>query len=315
MLSYIDKIKEISTRLLKECQVEMVIGFRKGTVPMMNEPHFAKSPEAVEDFVWDSNCGINLCNYLTNRSEKIAIVAKGCDSRNIVTHIIENKIKRDQLVIIGVPCKGMMDKRKISAMFEGEIGKVIENENNITVKGDGSEKTFSKKDVLQQNCALCIHRNPVIYDELVGELVEELADVDRYADVREIEALSPQEKATYFEKLLEPCIRCYACRNACPLCYCPTCFTDESRPQWVGKGQDPADVSTFHFLRAYHCAGRCTDCGACERSCPVGINMRVLTKKLEKDCLELFDWEAGLDPDVRPPLDTYKPGDPDEFIK
>ena len=94
MLSYIDKIKEISSRLLKECQVEMVIGFRKGTVPMMNEPHIAKSAEAVENFVWDSNCGINLCNYLTNRGEKIGIVAKGCDSRNIVTHIIENKIKR-----------------------------------------------------------------------------------------------------------------------------------------------------------------------------------------------------------------------------
>jgi hypothetical protein len=210
MLSYIDKIKEISSRLLKECQVEMVIGFRKGTVPMMNEPHFAKSPEAVEDFVWDSNCGINLCNYLTNRGEKIGIVAKGCDSRNIVTHIIENKINRDQLVIIGVPCKGMIDKRKISAMFEGEIGEVVENENNITVKGDGFEETLNKNDVLQQNCASCIHRNPVIYDELVDELVEEQADVDRYADVREIEALSPQEKAAYFEKLLEPCIRCYA---------------------------------------------------------------------------------------------------------
>ena len=209
----------------------------------------------------------------------------------------------------------MIDKRKISAMFEGEIHEVVENENNIMVKGDGFEKTLNKKDVLQKNCAICIHRNPVIYDELVDELVEEQTDIDRYADVREIEALSPQEKEAYFEKLLEPCIRCYACRNACPLCYCPTCFTDESRPQWVGKGQDPTDVSTFHFLRAYHCAGRCTDCGACQRSCPVGINMRVLTKKLEKDCLELFGWEAGLDPDVRPPLDTYKPSDPDEFIK
>jgi coenzyme F420-reducing hydrogenase beta subunit len=163
MLSYIDKIKEISTRLLKEGQVEMIIGFRKGTVPMMNEPHFAKSPEEVENFVWDSNCGINLCNYLTNRAEKIGILAKGCDSRNIVTHIIENKIKRDQLVIIGVPCKGMLDKRKISTMFEGEIGEVIEDENNITVKGDGFEKTLNKMDVLQQNCSICIHRNPVIH--------------------------------------------------------------------------------------------------------------------------------------------------------
>jgi formate dehydrogenase subunit beta len=315
MLSYINKIKEISTKLLKECRVEMVIGFRRGTVPMMNEPHFARSAEDVQKLVWDSNCGINLCNYLTNRREKIGILAKGCDSRNIVTHIIENKIKREQLVVIGVPCKGMIDKRKISAMFEGEIGEVVEDENNITVKGNGFEKVLNKKDVLQQNCSVCIHRNPVIYDELVGEMVEEQTDVDRYADVREIEALSPPEKAKYFEQLLQPCIRCYACRNACPLCYCPTCFVDESRPQWVGKSQNPTDVTTFHFLRAFHCAGRCTDCGACERSCPVGINMRVFTKKLEKDCLDLFNWEAGLSLDVRPPLDTYKPDDPDQFIK
>jgi formate dehydrogenase subunit beta len=315
MLSYIDKIKETSARLLKDCSVEMVIGFRKGTVPMMNEPHFAKTAEAVDKLVWDSNCGINLANYLTNRQEKIGIIAKGCDSRNIVTHIIENKIKREQLIIIGVPCSGMIDKRKISAMLDGEINDVVEDENNITVKGNDFEKILNKRDVLQQNCAMCIHRNPVIYDELVADLVEEQEGVDRYADVRNIEAMSSEEKWKYFDDLLSNCIRCYACRNACPLCYCPTCFVDESRPQWVGKSQDPTDVRTFHFLRAYHCAGRCTDCGACERACPVGINMRVFTKKLEKDCLELFGWEAGMSADVRPPLDTYKPGDPDDFIK
>jgi formate dehydrogenase subunit beta len=74
-------------------------------MPMMNEPCFISSPER-RRLVWDSNCGINLANYLTNRKEKIGIVAKGCDSRNIVTHIIENKVKREQLVIIGVPCRG-----------------------------------------------------------------------------------------------------------------------------------------------------------------------------------------------------------------
>jgi ferredoxin len=315
MSSYTDKIRETAKRLLKDCSVEMVIGFRQGTVPMMNEPCIARTPEEADRLVWDSHCGINLANYLTDRQEKIAVFAKGCDSRNIVTHILENKIKRDQLHIVGVPCLGMVDKRRIAADFGDDIIEVTESQDKLTVKGREREKTYKKSDVLQENCAICIHRNPVIHDELLADLVEEQKDVDRYADVRRIEAMSSEEKWDYFEKLLEPCIRCYACRNACPLCYCPTCFVDEHRPQWVGKSQNPIDVRTFHFLRAYHCAGRCTDCGACERACPVGIPVRQFTKKLEKDCLELFDWEAGMDPEKRPVLDFYRPNDPDAFIK
>ncbi len=315
MLSYTENIRKIAGRLLESGAVEMVIGFRKGTVPMMNEPHFARTPAEAQALVWDSHCGINLANYLSDRKEKIGIVAKGCDSRNIVTHIIENKIKREQLVVIGVPCRGMVDKRRMAMKAKGEITEVSEDDATITAKGNGFSQTFEKKDMLQNNCALCIHRNPVIHDELVAEPVVEQQDVDRYADVRAVEAMSPEQGWKYFEDLLSPCIRCYACRNACPLCYCPTCFVDESRPQWVGKSQDANDVRTFHFLRAYHCAGRCTDCGACERSCPVGINMRVFTKKLEKDCLEIYGWEAGLNPDVRPPLDVYRPEDPNDFIK
>jgi len=100
MTAYTDKIKEAAKRLLEEGKVEMVIGFRKGSVPLMNQPHYAQSAEDTRQFIWDSNCGVNLANYLTNRKEKVAVVAKGCDSRNIANHIVENKISRDQVYII-----------------------------------------------------------------------------------------------------------------------------------------------------------------------------------------------------------------------
>jgi formate dehydrogenase subunit beta len=316
MIEYTFKIRETAKKLLEEGKVDVFIGYKKGSVPMMNEPVLISDPEKVDLLYWDSNCGLNLCNYLTKRTEKIGIIANGCNSRNIVTHIVENQIKRDQLYIVGIPCKGMIDHRAVQrAVKQREILDIKEEGDSFTVNGKNFEETFDKKDFLQTNCAVCTHRNPVEYDEMIAEPVEEQTGVEAYRDVEKIEEMEPEKKWGFFTRLIERCIRCYACRNACPLCYCPTCFVDESQPQWVGKSSDPTDTMTFHFLRAYHCAGRCTDCGACERVCPMGISMRQFTKKLNKDALDLFSWEAGLTLDQRPPLDLYRPDDYNDFIK
>jgi len=316
MLKYADKIRQEARDLLQSGEVDVFVGFRKGTIPMMNEPILIRDARDAEKLHWDSNCGINLANYLTKRKERMGVVAVGCHSRNIVTHIVENQISRDQVVVVGVPCEGMLDRRRIHELAgRREILEVLEEKSGIVIRGHDFEQRHNKQDVLQENCAICIHRNPVIWDRLVGETVKEQDGVDRYEDIRAVEAMAPDARWSFFQQLIEPCIRCYACRNACPLCYCPTCFVDESRPQWVGKSIDAVDTLTFHFLRAYHCAGRCTDCGACERACPVGIKVRQFTKKLEKDILELYGWEAGLSLDERPPLDRYRPDDPEEFIK
>ncbi len=82
MLEYIGKIRQISKGLLEDKKVDIIIGFKKGTMPMMNEPCLIKSPKDVEKLVWDSNCGINLANYLTDRKEKIGVPCR------MISHLV-----------------------------------------------------------------------------------------------------------------------------------------------------------------------------------------------------------------------------------
>jgi len=219
------------------------------------------------------------------------------------------------VVVMGIGSRGMVSRRKVEALFVGRtIVTVEEGEHDLVIHGPDWSETINRWSVVRDNCQTCTHPDPVLVDVRIGEPVSERKNPNPFKQVEAIEQLTVDERWAWFSSEFSTCIRCYACRNACPLCYCPTCFVDDAKPQWVGKSIDPVDTGLFHILRAYHCAGRCTDCGTCETVCPMGINMRSLTKKLNKDALNLFGVEAGLVVDAPLPLTTYTPNDPQEFM-
>jgi formate dehydrogenase subunit beta len=137
---------------------------------------------------------------------------------------------------------------------------------------------------------------------------------DDYALVKEQEYLPPGEKAAYWNNEFSQCIRCYACRNICPVCTCKECIFDKKAPRWLTKSTALSENLVYHLIRAFHVAGRCVDCGECERACPMNIPLRSLNKKVEKDVMELFDYTSGVDVDQPPPLATYQTSDLEEFI-
>lgn len=309
------EIRDIAKKVLEEKKVDLIVGFEVGSLPLTATPVFIRDTGDVGRLVWNSYCTNNLAKYVLDRKEKIGVIAKGCDIRSLVGHIKERQIVRERIFIIGVPCRGMIDRKRIEDDFYGmEILEAKEMDDDILLAGEGFERKVKRQDYLLTNCVFCKHRNPVIYDELIGELVQEDEKVDEFSQVREFEAKGRDERWAYFCEQTSKCIRCYACRNACPLCYCKECFVDSTRPRWIGTTLNPSDVQMYHIIRAFHTAGRCVDCGACVRACPMGVDIRMLTEKLIKDVRDFFDYEAGISIEEPPALASYKEDDPDKFI-
>jgi formate dehydrogenase subunit beta len=316
MESLENSIRETARKLLSKKKVDLIIGFKQGTLPLRATPCFVDKVEDVQKLVWNESCDANLSKYLVGRKEKVGVVAKGCDARSIAVCVVEKQISRENVVIIGVPCRGLIDRKKVEAEINNrEVLEANIEDEQIVVKGEGFELALPKSGFICDSCLTCRHRTPPIYDVFVGGKVPETSQVDEFHEVYDLESKSAEERWAYFKEELSKCIRCYACRNVCPLCYCKVCFVDQTMPAWFGKTNDLSDTVIYHIVRAFHVAGRCVDCGACSRACPMDINLRELVKKTEKIMKERYEYEAGLSLEEVPPLGEFKMDDSQEFIK
>ncbi len=313
MNNMIDDIRETARQLLADGKVDVVIGYEKGSLPLKATPCFVRSPQDITKLIWDETCENNLAAYAKKTPGKKAIVAKGCDSRALVVLMQENQLLRDDLYIIGVSCQGVIDKKKIEAET-GEIIAASISDGKISAKGMVCDKEFTFAELKDATCQTCRYPNPVIEDIHIGGSVEVPQQTVPFADVIEMENRSERERQVYFQEQMSKCIRCYACRNACPMCYCSECFVDCNSPKWLTGGVDQAENLMFQAGRVLHLAGRCVDCGACSRACPQNVDIRALNRKLSKDVLDMYHHESGISEDLKPALNEYSAEDPEAFL-
>ena len=298
MQEIVNRAKE----LLADGTVKRVLGWKAGDLPYNPEPAYFEKEEDFEDFVYNGFCGANLSKYMIEASKlegKTLVFLKPCDTYSFQQLLKEHRVDRDKAYIIGVGCKGKLESIE---------GAEIEDEaETLKIQTFYGEKTCAYKDAMLERCHVCKGKDHMIYDEQIGES-KETKDADRFAEVEKIEAMSPEEKFAFFQKELSKCIRCNACRNVCPACSCRKCVFDSNKFDSSQKANvDSFEEKMFHIIRAFHVAGRCTDCGECSRVCPQGIPLHLFNRKFIKDINELYgEYQAGADLEERGPLTSYQ---------
>jgi len=279
-----ENLKTEAKRLLDAGEVAVVLAYGKGFDESHPMPYAAKTITDVENIVFNEHCNYNMARYLVRypQGTKIAIAVKAADSRAVIQLIQEEKVKRESLVILGIPVKGMKNPK---------TGEVIDS---------------------KTTCGLY---NPVLYDTLLGEEVRGEKSASPYDVLADYEATGEDARWEFWKKELDKCIRCYACRKACPMCYCDPCFIDQSKPKWADKSPQSSGNMMYHLTRFHHLAGRCIDCGECSRACPVDIPLYLFHKKVAKDCEEMFNQKAGMSIDDKPVLVDFRVEDSDKILE
>lgn len=277
--------------MLASGKVMRVLGWQKGLFEYDITPAIFETTEELDSsFIYNEFCGPNMSKYLIKESRKegkILVFLKPCDTYSFNQLQKEHRIIRENVYAIGVPCQGMKH-------------------------GEEAE--------LDERCTVCRGAKHMAYDELLEGCDEADLNPDvaqkRFAKVSELEAMSPDERFAFWRGELSRCIRCNACRNVCPACSCEQCVFDNPNSGIAQKAAaDDFEENMFHIIRAFHVAGRCTDCGECSRVCPQNIPLHLLNRKFIKDINELYgEYQAGFDTESLAPLNTYKTADAEPSV-
>jgi len=278
-----ERLKKEAKILLESGEVTVVLAYGKGYDEKHPMPYAAKSVADIEDIVFNEYCNHNMARYLVRYppGTKIAIAVKAADSRAVVQLIQEEKVKRDDLVLLGIPVQGMKNPRTGERIDDKTTGGMY---------------------------------NPVLYDVLLSDDVHG-HKISPYDVLAKYEAMDKDARWEFWKSQLDKCIRCYACRKACPMCYCDPCFIDQSKPKWADKAPQSPGNMMYHLTRFHHLAGRCIDCGECSRACPVNIPLYLFHKKVAKECEEMFNQKAGMSIEDKPVLIDFRVEDSDKILE
>ena len=298
--------------LLNSGAVSQVLGWQRGEFDYDITPKLFNDGKSLkESFVYSDFCGGNLSKYLVSKTKettgKILVFLKPCDTYSFNQLLSEHRFDRERVYAIGISCEGMVDIGRIKKVSGEGIYKITEGEGEITVETlYGDKINIRNEDVLLEKCATCKSKKHVAYDELIGN-EGEILDSSRFDEVARIEAMTPDERFEFWQNELSKCIRCNACRDACPACTCEKCVFDNPSSGVENKAAaNEFEEKMFHIIRAFHVAGRCTDCGECSRVCPQNIPLHLLNRKFIKDINTCYgEYQAGNEAGQRNPLVDY----------